>query len=218
MKAGLWRSATGSGRQQMGQSIRGRISNPIPIPNAGDEDFHPENPGPTAPKPHVPDDESPVSHHPSKPPRHYHNNTASSSTLPHTALAAATSNAPETEDRKDRGSNNSLPMSTVPAGSSGPSAVSGSARNSPQRRTNQSSQIRYSAITVSSQRTGDTSSRDLPQRKKSTIRGALSKLFGRKKKSKSQGSSIPEQSSGTTSVQHRSVSLDSARARSRHFG
>lgn len=210
MKTGLWRSATGSGRQQMGQSIRGKISHPIPIPNAGDEDFNPQNPGPTAPKPHVLDDGAPVSQHTSRPPRHQHNNTASSSALPHTALAPATSNAQE--DSQDRGSNNSLPMSTAPAGSSGPSAVSGSVRNSPQRRTNNSSQVRYSAISASSQRTGDTGSKDLPQRKKSTIRGALSKLFGRKKKAKSQGSSVPEHSSGTTSVQHRSVSLDSVRA------
>ena len=196
----------------MGQSIRGKISNPIPIPNAGDEDFNPQNPGPTAPKPHVLDDRAPVPQHPSRPPRHHHNNTASSSTLPHTALAPGTSSPPDIEDSQNSGSNNSLPMSAAPAGSSGPSPVSGSARNSPQRRTNQSSQIRYSAISASSQRTGDTGSREPPQRKKSTIRGALSKLFGRKKKGKSQGSSVPEHSSGTTSVQHRSVSLESVHA------
>jgi hypothetical protein len=65
--------------------------------------------------------------------------------------------------------------------------------------------MRYSLVSVTStQRTGTTSNKDLPQRKKSTLRGALSRLFGRKKKGGSQGSSSRTSAFGGSS-QHRSV-------------
>lgn len=206
MKAGLLRSATATDRQKMGPSnIRGRISNPIPIPNAGDEDFTSRNLATSLPEPHVAVEGDPVSQ---RPPRHHHA-APSSSSLPPTGPAPVSGNASDVAHSGNGGSDNSLPASAAPAGSSGPSPTSGLARDSPHRRrtTNQSSQIRYSAISTSSQRTGGTANKDAPQRKKSTIRGALSKLFGRKKKAKSQGSTIPEHSSGTTSVQYRSVCL-----------
>lgn len=212
MKAGLLRSATATDRQKMGQSIRGRISNPIPIPNAGDEDFS-RTPVSSPPNPHVPDEGDPASQRPSRSPRHHHHTATSLSSLPQTGPDPVSGNASDVAHSKNSGSNNSLPVSAAPAPaparSFGPSPSSGFARDSPHRRTttNQSSQIRYSVVSASSQRTGGTGNRDSPQRKKSTIRGALSKLFGRKKKAKSQGSTIPEHSSGTTSVQYRSVSL-----------
>ena len=206
-------SATATDRQKMGRkSIRGRISNPIPIPNPGDEDFSSRNPGSSPPNPHVLDEGDPVAQRPSRSTGHHHHTATSSSSLPQTGPAPVLGDAPDVAHSKNSGSNNSLPASGAPTGSSGPSPTSGLARDSPHRRTttNQSSQIRYSVVSTSSQRTGGgTSSKDTPQRKKSPIRGALSKLFGRKKKAKSQGSTIPEHSSGTNSVQYRSVSRSS---------
>ncbi|MBE3042306.1 hypothetical protein IMZ48_06945 [Candidatus Bathyarchaeota archaeon] len=207
MKAGLWRSANATDGQKMGQSVRGRISNPIPIPNAGDDQFSLENPGSSPPKPHAPDEGDTISQRPPRSPRHNHQTTISSSSFQHTGLGPVSGDASDVAHSKSSGSNNSLSASAAPAATSGPSPTSGFTRDSPPRRTNPSSQIRYSVVTESSQRTGDTNNRDFPQRKKSTIRGALSKLFGRRKKSKSQGSNVPEHSSGTTSVQIRSVSL-----------
>lgn len=201
MKTGLWRSATGTGRPKTNQSIRGRISNPIPIPSIGEEELHPGESSSALPASRSPDAGDAGSQRaPRSPPRHRHTATSSSS-LPYNGSVPVSGNASDVAHGNNSGSNNSLPTAAR-AGSSGPSPASDSARPP---RTNRSSQIRYSAITASSQRTGDTSNRDAPQRKKSTIRGALSKLFGRRKKVRSQGSTDPGHSSGA-SFQHRSVS------------
>lgn len=205
MKDGLLRSATGTGRQKMSRSIRGKISNPIPIPTAGDENFPSRNPGSSPPRPHVPENGDSATPHPSNPHGHHHKPVPSSSSLPYTGPSRVSGNPSEVAHGKDGGSDNSLPSSAALAGSSGPTPSSGIGMDPSQRRTSHSAQVRYSAISTSSQ-TGGTSNRDSPQRKKSTIRGALSKLFGRKKKSKSQSSTGPTPSSGT-SIQHRSVSL-----------
>lgn len=204
MKPGLWRSATGTGRPKTNQSIRGRISNPIPIPSIGEEEIQSGDSASALPASRSPDAGDASSQHaPRSPPRHQHT-TASSSSLPYSGPAPASGNVPDVAYGNNSDSNNSL-HTAAQAGSAGPSPASDSARLP---KTNRSSQIRYSAITASSQRTGDTSNRDAPQRKKSTIRGALSKLFRRKKKARSQGSTDPEHSSGA-SFQHGSVSHQS---------
>lgn len=201
MKTGLWRSATGTGRPKTNQSIRGRISNPIPILNVGEEEIHSEEHAPALPASRSPDAGDAASQRaPRSPPRRQHAATPSSS-LPYNGTVPASGNGSAVAHSNNSGSNNSLPTAGR-AGSSGPSPASDSARPPG---TNRSSQIRYSAITASSQRTGDTSNKEAPQRKKSTIRGALSKLFGRRKKARSQGSTDPGHSSGT-SFQHTGVS------------
>ena len=204
MKTGLWKSATGTSRPKTNQSIRGRISNPIPIPNIGEEEFHSGEHAPaltTSRSPNAGDDAS--QHAPRSPPRYQHT-AASSSSLPYDGPVPVSGNGSDVAHSNNSGSNNSLPTATR-AGSSGPSPAFDSARPP---RADRSSQIRYSAITASSQRTGDTSNRDAPQRKKSTLRGALSKLFGRRKKARSQGSTDPGHRSGA-SFQHLSVSHES---------
>ncbi|KAH8840933.1 hypothetical protein MCOR11_006717 [Pyricularia oryzae] len=75
------------------------------------------------------------------------------------------------------------------------------------RRTNVPSTVRYSAISNNSANTGALSSDSRPQRKKSTLRNALSKLFGRKKKKGTGTSSTAGDTDRTSSVmpsQHRS--------------
>ncbi|KAI0013368.1 hypothetical protein F4779DRAFT_640739 [Xylariaceae sp. FL0662B] len=77
------------------------------------------------------------------------------------------------EDKTDSG--------VTPSGPSQASNVSNSPQR--QRRTAHSSTLRYSTV---SEGTGTGTDTDRPQRKKSTIRSALGKLFGRKKKGTSQ--------------------------------
>ncbi len=75
-------------------------------------------------------------------------------------------------------------------------------------RTNPSSTLRYSQISATSTSATGQSSSGRPQRKKSTLRGALSRLFGRRKKTASQDSSGTEPVSDLASTQlHRSVSV-----------
>lgn len=201
MKPGLWKSATGTGRPKTNQSIRGRISNPIPIPSIGEEEIQSGDSASALPASRSPDPGDASSQHASRsPPRHQHTATSSAS-LPYSGPTPVPGDVSDVAYGNNSDSNNSL-HTAAQAGSSGPSPAPDSARLP---KTNRSSQIRYSAITASSQRTCDTSNRDAPQRKKSTIRGALSKLFRRKKKARSQGSTDPGHSSGA-SFQHGSVS------------
>lgn len=109
---------------------------------------------------------------------------------------------------------------THPHGSSGPSPEGGAssaasaARSSPARyqRTNPSTNNRFSTLSINSGKTGDTSAHDVsnspPQRKKSTLRSALSKFLRRKKKDGGSLSSVSEtdrQSALGGPPQHRSV-------------
>lgn len=102
--------------------------------------------------------------------------------------------------------------------SSPTSATHATQANTPQsqRRTNASSNLRYSAVSASSEQTG--ASKDRPQRKKSTLRGALGKLFGRKKKTSSQGSTDSQRvSTYNASNQHKSVSFGTGCSRTMAF-
>ncbi|KAI6382928.1 hypothetical protein MCOR25_000442 [Pyricularia grisea] len=91
-----------------------------------------------------------------------------------------------------------------------PANSNGNSNNSDRtqfRRTNVPSTVRYSAISNNSANTGALSSDSRPQRKKSTLRNALSKLFGRKKKKGTGSSSSAGDTDRTSSVmpsQHRS--------------
>ncbi|KAF6840779.1 hypothetical protein CMUS01_03812 [Colletotrichum musicola] len=158
-------------RSMTGQSIRGKISGPIPIPSPADDEFPMRNPGTGIATPVTAGDMREQQMHPPQ----AEPATASIVSVPRPDV----SQAPATD------------AAAVPPGSggsaSGSSPTSASHGHSPQsqRRTN-ASNLRYSVVSASSEQTGV--SRDRPQRKKSTLRGALGKLFGRKKKSNSQGS------------------------------
>ncbi|SPO00864.1 uncharacterized protein DNG_03612 [Cephalotrichum gorgonifer] len=206
MKVSLWKSAAGTGRQKTGQSVRGRISNPIPIPNPADKAFSVLDPGPAVTASYGSDDRDHPAPQRPPPSQPRYQSAASSSSLPHNGSSPILEHVSEGSHGKGNGSNNSLPTSTAPASHPAPSPGSGSARNLSGRTTNQPAHIRHSAITASSQRTGNTnaSNNDFPQRKKSTIRGALSKLFGRRRKGGSQASSTGPGASLDTSIQHRS--------------
>jgi len=99
------------------------------------------------------------------------------------------------------------PVATSP--SSGAGASSGTHRTSPgHRRANPSSTLRFSQISGASTEGTGQSGKEKPQRKKSTLRGALSKLFGRKKKTESLMLGDNSRSSGGVGAQlHRSVSF-----------
>ncbi|KAH9242924.1 hypothetical protein K456DRAFT_118509 [Colletotrichum gloeosporioides 23] len=159
---GLFKSANSSApsatnRSMTGQSIRGKISGPIPIPNPIDDEFPMRNPGTGIATPPV---------------------VGSTVATPQPEV----SQPPRTESVV-------VPPGTGSTSGSSPTAAShaNSHSNSPQsqRRTNVSSNLRYSTVSAASEQTG--ASKERPQRKKSTLRGALGKLFGRKKKG-SQGS------------------------------
>ncbi|EFQ26320.1 hypothetical protein CGRA01v4_05432 [Colletotrichum graminicola] len=181
-------------RSQTGQSIRGKISGPIPIPSPSDDEFPMRNPG-----------------------------TGIATTL---AAAADMKEQqllpPQAEPRAGSIVSVAQPEVTPAPRTDSVVAPARSARsrsasppasathgNSPQsqRRTNISSNLRYSAVSASSGQTGE--SRDRPQRKKSTLRGALGKLFGRKKKTGSQGSADSQRIStyNNASNQHKSQDL-----------
>ncbi|PKS06624.1 hypothetical protein jhhlp_007373 [Lomentospora prolificans] len=199
MKVSLWKSAAGPGRQKTGQSIRGKISGPIPIPNPADDEF-PMRTATTAPENIEPVAQLPP---PPTPPQTYQH-SASTASLPQNQPPAPSGPSLELAHHNPADVNHSPPASSRRGTSADPTSMADAARVSPQRSTNQSAQVRYSTFSASSQKTGNTSTKDVPQRKKSTLRGALSKLFGRKKKTGSQAS-VEAEGSGITSTQHRSV-------------
>lgn len=239
----LWKSSSSTRRPSTGhQSIRGKISGPIPILSPTDDDFPIRNSGPGIAST-TKDEELPI--------RDPGSGIASMTPLPEetdsellhpqqdleqeqeqeqqqqdqttpppdiTAIATHISHADVAQSASPEAP--SHPPPPPPSSSSPPLRVKtppqrhSPPRISPQRisprRNNPSSTLRYS--TVSEAPTGLTGrSKDgAPQRKKSTLRAALGKLFGRRKKgSGSQGSSstIGRMSGMITSTQHRSVSL-----------
>jgi hypothetical protein len=183
MRVGLFKSASNAGRASMGQSaIRGKISGPIPIPNpAEDDEFPIRQPGTGLATPLGLDGKGQL-HMPPEAPSILE---APSNTDPSPDVAP--------EERTE---------SVVQAGPSQASETSGSPA---QRRTNRSSTLRYSTLSAG---TDTDQSRAAPQRKKSTLRSALSKLFGRKKKGTSQDSTLEThfEAGPRSSAQHRSVS------------
>jgi hypothetical protein len=206
-KVNIFRSGSSPPRPKSSnrQSIRGKISAPIPMPNPNeDEEFPIRKPGTSFAAPKEPsDDEFPIRR-------------------PGQAQRVSTIPPPEDEEAEqsghqahvsDTGQSNvpERPQYTPPAPPDGPSPSSGTGGpgTSPsQRRTNPSSTLRFSQISAAS--TGHTGhSGDRPQRKKSTLRNALSRIFGRRKKGGSQGSVSTDRMSGLAGNQHRSVSRDS---------
>ncbi|KAK2065868.1 hypothetical protein LY76DRAFT_135556 [Colletotrichum caudatum] len=177
-------------RSLTGESIRGKISGPIPIPSPSDDEFPMRNPGTgiATPLAATADMKEQQQLPPQAEPR-----AGSIVSLAQPELTPG----PRTE---------SVVAPARPAGSRSTSPpASGTHGNSPQsqRRTNVSTNLRYSAVSASSGQTGE--SRDRPQRKKSTLRGALGKLFGRKKKTGSQGSTDSQRiSTYNASNQHKS--------------
>jgi hypothetical protein len=242
----LWKSTSSAGRPGPGQhsSIRGRISGPIPIPSAGDDDEFPiRTPGSGIAIP-ANDDENfefpirkpgsgiattyplpedglveqgpeghlqqagqlhPPQSHTGPPdvrnPENYseaaeHGNTISDRELPSHAQ-------PEVQS-EGRSSSGHAAIRTPPR------ASPPQRRSPPVQRTAPPSALRYSTVSE----TPTAMSKDVvsPKRKKSTLRTALGKLFGRKKKSRESQGSTP--TSGRTSgmlssTQHRSVSCQS---------
>ncbi|KAK1600409.1 uncharacterized protein LY79DRAFT_664699 [Colletotrichum navitas] len=180
-------------RSQTGQSIRGKISGPIPIPTPSDDEFPMRNPGTgiATPLAAAADMKEQQLLPPQAEPR-----AGSIVSVVHPEVTPA----PRTDSvvapaRSARSRSASPPASTTHG-------------NSPQsqRRTNISTNLRYSAVSASSEQTGE--SRDRPQRKKSTLRGALGKLFGRKKKTGSRGSTDSQRiSTYNASNQHKSQDL-----------
>ncbi|KAI1640460.1 hypothetical protein F4809DRAFT_440945 [Biscogniauxia mediterranea] len=164
---GMFKPATNSGRSRPGQpspsnTIRGRISGPIPI----DDEFPIRNPG------------SSMAHegHPARleTPTKADHSISPGNTPPEVAR----------EDKADSLSH------------SGPSQTSYNSSSPNQRRTNRSSTLRYSTVS-------DSTDVSRPQRKKSTLKSALGKLFGRKRKDTRQPS-ISEDPFGGPENHHRS--------------
>ncbi|KAJ0158957.1 hypothetical protein CTA2_10566 [Colletotrichum tanaceti] len=177
-------------RSLTGQSIRGKISGPIPIPSPSDDEFPMRNPGTGIATPLAGGDmKDQQLHLPQAEPR-----ARSIVSVAHPEV----SQPPRTDSAV-------APMGSAGSGSMSPHTSGGVHAHSPQsqRRTNGSSHLRYSVVSASSEQTGG--SRDRPQRKKSTLRGALGKLFGRKKKTSSQGSADSQRlSTYNPSNQHKS--------------
>lgn len=161
------------------KTIRGQISSPIPIPDPADDEF-----------PILPGRVSTIS-----------------SGSPVAALTNGNSNDYETQPWESPLQHSITNHSTAQDSASIPSQTPSEARrrHSPERHVNSSSPLAR-----------PTTSPDLPlkahgrnghQRKKSTLREALSKLFGRKKKGISQTSiSLSKEPRREFAQQHRSVS------------
>ncbi|KAI0383678.1 hypothetical protein F5Y04DRAFT_278304 [Hypomontagnella monticulosa] len=173
---GLFRPTTSVGRPktaQPDQTIRGRISGPIPM----DDEFPIRNPG------------TGIAHEgrPEQPESNIEDQPASRS---------VNTNTPSEVVRADKDS-------VTP---SGPSQASNASASPRQQRTVRSSTLRYSTVS-------DSTDVDRPQRKKSTLKSTLGRLFKRKKKSTSgaftEESQIPEHGD---SAQHENDTPTSNRA------
>lgn len=190
------------------QSIRGKISGPIPIPSPLEEEEFPiRKPGTGIASP-TPLDENEAEEHRQQQLQPPPAGTSIASGVTSSQAEVPLASIPEPP---------SSPPPAPPSGPSPTSAAGGStvtapesspSQRSPKRhRTNPSSTLRYSTVSnVSMDSPAHQNGR--PERKKSTLRGALSKLFGRKKKEGSQGSvSTTERMSALGGAsQHRSVS------------
>ncbi|KAK8088866.1 hypothetical protein PG997_003827 [Apiospora hydei] len=154
MKGGLLKSPSSAGRPKTGQSnIRGKISGPIPIPSPAD------------------DDEFPIREH----------GTGQATPLASEApnrLAPPQERASVIDSQSTTGPTRVSPEERTPSRTRlGTSQASENSGSPAQQRTIRSSTLRYSSVSNNTD-----SERDTPQRKKSTLRSTLSKLFGRKKK------------------------------------
>ncbi|KAI1341544.1 hypothetical protein F5Y15DRAFT_359565 [Xylariaceae sp. FL0016] len=109
-------------------------------------------------------------------------------TPPERVSTVPSANTPPDVAREDRA------VSMAP---SGPSQVSYNTPSPQQKRTNHSSALRSSTVS-------DATNADGPQRKKSTLKSALGKLFGRSKKRNTRQASISEVHIGRPQNHHRS--------------
>ncbi|KAJ9142218.1 hypothetical protein NKR23_g7493 [Pleurostoma richardsiae] len=191
-----WKSPPGAGRPKTGhQSIRGKISGPIPIPSPMDEEFPTRKPGAGIASPTPLESKEVDQQRQPQPPQ--------AAGIP---VAAGVSGSRTDVPQASQPEPTSVVPPAPPAGP-GPADASGSGGPAPQsspprHRTNPSGTLRYSTVSASTNNTSQAGAR--PERKKSALRGALSKLFGRKKKG-SQGSvSTTGRMSTLTATPHRS--------------
>lgn len=217
------------------QSVRGRISGPIPIPNPLDDDEFPiRNPGTgiasstpiendlivqrqlSLPQVMPQASNSPVtpSFAPPPPP-------TVAQTLP-AAGRGEILDVPQTVPEhpgtptKPPGSAATAPSWTRSSPEGAVSSVSGaqSSTKLQHQRANPSASVRYSTVSAGSGKTGSTGDAGPPQRKKSTLRSAIGRLLRRKKK-EGRLSSVSESDRQIAvprqQPQHRSVSLLAAR-------
>jgi len=220
MKSSFFKSSSGSSRLKPSarQSIRGKISGPIPIANPLDEDEFPiRKPGTSVAATKPPsDDEFPIRRPGNtivaSPPPVEGKEAEVLGQLGQQAQSSQDSAADVSEGHVEVQQSNvpeppSDPPPAPPPGAGPPPASGpvGPGASPPRHRANPSSTLRYSQISAAS--TGITGqSGDRPERKKSTLRNALSKLFGRKKKPGSQASvSMDAVSTLAANRQHRSV-------------
>ena len=162
MKGGLLKSPSSAGRPKPGQSnIRGKISGPIPIQNPAEDDEFPMRERGTG---HA---------------------TPLGSEAPN-RLAPPQERGSIIDNQSTNGQVRVSPEERTPSRNQpGTSQASENSGSPAQQRTTRSSTLRYSTVSNNTD-----SDRDTPQRKKSTLRSALSKLFGRKKKNSSNGGSL----------------------------
>ena len=170
------------------RSIRGRISNPIPIPGPMDDEFPMRNPGSSIVQVTDPDDETnPVQRQITREPIA----TPSNMSERDTQVVRAASREPESAGSTQ----GTTGLGSIPTHDS---SMNGTTNHG-------GINIRYSTFSASTTR--ETNDRRKPQRKKSTLRGVFSKLFGRRKKDTGQSASVSENGSTPEgSRQHRSVS------------
>lgn len=155
MRRGLFKSASSAGRPKTESSIRGRISGPIPIPNPADDDEFPmRQPGTGL--------ATPLNEFGNKLPAPTEGSSIIIESHP-TGLSPPDLVIPEEMTE-------STTIQATPSQASSPA----------QRRTNRSSTLRYSTISAGTAVTSQPETNH--QHKKSGIRSALGKLFGRKKR------------------------------------
>lgn len=190
MKATRSKSGSSAGRPKQRQSnIRGRISGPIPIPDPADDEF------PMRGEPSTPALGAPLASEPPPPPP-----------LPQSQLQFPQEPNPAAMDAQSTTghTHGATPVERAETRSqAGTAQTSDNSGSIGKRRTVRSSNVRYS--TGSNAEDGD---RDAaPQRKKSTLRSAFSKIFGRKKKATGDGTMLETHlEDPASSRQHQSVS------------
>ncbi|KAH9909334.1 hypothetical protein F4778DRAFT_225841 [Xylariomycetidae sp. FL2044] len=195
---GLFKSPSTAGRVRTSQagesgqprhpSIRDRnISAPIPM----DDEFPMRNPGTGIAHEGHPREPT---NQPPPPPSHHQSRSQSQQQLESLPEGEATAVSRDTPSDVGRGDK------TRSVANSGPSAASNTSSSPHYRRTARSSTLRYSTVSDGTDSNRPDSSR--PQRKKSTLKSAIGKLFGRKKKPSE--ASISEVDYGGPESHHRS--------------
>ncbi|KAG7133719.1 hypothetical protein HYQ45_008148 [Verticillium longisporum] len=178
-------------RPKTGQSIRGKISGPIPIPTPTDDEFPMRNPGTGIATPLSTEDRE----------RQLQTEAGHQTSAPFTQPEAVPTR--NTDSVMAPSGSGSVTGSASGSGT-GSAHTHQIPRGSPQsqRRTNPPSTLRHSVVSEATENTNN--GKDKPQRKKSTLRGAFSKLFGRRKKTTSLSAPPERASTYDSPSQHRS--------------